>query len=62
MVVDELGSGRRGRRRLLDAGMSESDVLEIDQRVDALMDEAVEFAEDSPQPDVDEFLAEIAAA
>lgn len=50
------------RRRLLEVGVPETDIVAIDARVEALMDEAVEFAEDSPQPDVDEFLAEIAAA
>ncbi len=34
----------------------------IDRHVEAVMDEAVEFAEDSPQPDVAEFLAEVAAS
>jgi TPP-dependent pyruvate/acetoin dehydrogenase alpha subunit len=50
------------RQRLLDAGMAETDVEAIDRHVEAVMDEAVEFAEDSPQPDVEEFLAEVAAA
>jgi len=50
------------RQRLLDGGMSEDEVVAIDRHVEAVMDEAVEFAEDSPQPDVAEFLAEVAAS
>ena len=50
------------RQRLLDGGMSEDEVVAIDRHVEAVMDEAVEFAEDSPQPDVAEFLAEAAAS
>jgi TPP-dependent pyruvate/acetoin dehydrogenase alpha subunit len=34
----------------------------IDARVEALLDEAVEFALASPEPSVEAFLAEIAAA
>jgi pyruvate dehydrogenase E1 component alpha subunit len=48
------------RERLLAAGLDEAAVAAIDQRVEATMDEAVEFAVASPEPDVDEFLAEIA--
>jgi pyruvate dehydrogenase E1 component alpha subunit len=50
------------RRRLADGGMAEPDIGAIDARVEAIMDEAVEFAEASPQPDVEEFLAEVAVA
>ncbi len=50
------------RQRLLEGGMAEADIEAIDRHVEAVMDEAVEFAEDSPQPDVDEFLAEVAAS
>ena len=50
------------RQRLLDGGMAEGDIEAIDRHVEAVMDEAVEFAEDSPQPDVEEFLAEVAAS
>jgi TPP-dependent pyruvate/acetoin dehydrogenase alpha subunit len=50
------------RRRLADAGMATADIAAIDARVEAIMDEAVEFAEASPQPDVEEFLAEVAVA
>ena len=42
--------------------MTEADIEAIDRHVEAVMDEAVEFAEESPQPDVDEFLAEVARA
>ncbi len=34
-------------------------VAAIDERVERLIDEAVEFAEASPQPSVEEFLAEV---
>lgn len=50
------------RERLLEAGVADSEIDLIDRRVEAVMDEAVEFAESSAQPDVDEFLAEIATA
>ena len=50
------------RQRLLGAGMTETEIEAIDRHVEAVMDEAVEFAEDSPQPDVEEFLAEVAAS
>jgi TPP-dependent pyruvate/acetoin dehydrogenase alpha subunit len=48
------------RDRLIDQGASESDVALIDERVEALMDEAVDFAVASPEPSVAEFLAEVA--
>ena len=49
------------RARLARAGVSEAEVDAIDARVEALMDEAVEFATDSPNPSIDAFRAEIAA-
>jgi TPP-dependent pyruvate/acetoin dehydrogenase alpha subunit len=50
------------RRRLAEAGMPEAEIAAIDAHVEEVMDEAVTFAEESPQPDVAEFLAEVAAA
>ena len=50
------------RARLARAGVPEAEVDAIDARVEALMDEAVEFATDSPNPSIDAFQAEIAAA
>jgi TPP-dependent pyruvate/acetoin dehydrogenase alpha subunit len=48
------------RGRLIDRGASESEVALIDERIEALMDEAVDFAVASPEPSVAEFLAEVA--
>ncbi|MFI5254183.1 MAG: thiamine pyrophosphate-dependent dehydrogenase E1 component subunit alpha [Candidatus Limnocylindrales bacterium] len=50
------------RERLAAAGADESLVPAIDARVEALLDEAVEFALASPQPSVEAFLLEISAA
>ena len=49
------------RARLARAGVPEGEVDAIDARVEALMDEAVEFATESPNPSIDAFRAEIAA-
>jgi acetoin:2,6-dichlorophenolindophenol oxidoreductase subunit alpha len=49
------------RARLLDAGVDPARIEAIDARVAAALDEAVVFAEASPQPSVEEFLAEVAA-
>jgi acetoin:2,6-dichlorophenolindophenol oxidoreductase subunit alpha len=49
------------RARLARAGVPEAEVDAIDARVEALMDEAVEFATESPNPSIDAFRAEIAA-
>jgi pyruvate dehydrogenase E1 component alpha subunit len=49
------------RARLARAGVPEAEVDAIDARVEALMDEAVEFASESPNPSIDAFRAEIAA-
>ena len=48
------------RDRLARAGVDEATIAEIDERVERLMEEAVEFATASPNPSVDAFLAEIA--
>jgi pyruvate dehydrogenase E1 component alpha subunit len=50
------------RARLARAGVAEAEVDAIDERVEALMDEAVEFATESPNPSIDAFRAEVAAA
>jgi pyruvate dehydrogenase E1 component alpha subunit len=50
------------RQYLREGGMTEDGIAAIDQHVEAVMDEAVEFAEESPQPDVQTFLAEVAAS
>lgn len=38
------------RKRLLDQGVAESRLQQVDQEIDALIQEAVEFAENSPEP------------
>jgi len=38
------------RKRLLDSGTAESKLLAVDQEVEQLIDQAVEFAEKSPEP------------
>lgn len=50
------------RARLLEAGVAAAEIDEIDARIETLLDEAVDFATASPEPSVDEFLAEIGAA
>ena len=50
------------RQRLARAGVDEAAIAEIDARVETLMDEAVDFAAASPEPSVDQLLAEIAAS
>ncbi len=49
------------RARLGEGGADESRISAIDGRVEALIDAAVTFAEDSPEPSVEAFLAEVAA-
>jgi acetoin:2,6-dichlorophenolindophenol oxidoreductase subunit alpha len=41
------------RKRLLDSGVDESKLQAIDQEVEQLIDQAVEFAEKSPEPSAD---------
>jgi pyruvate dehydrogenase E1 component alpha subunit len=48
------------RGRLLEGGLSEDDVAAIDARVEALLEDAVDFAVNSPEPSVADFLAEVA--
>jgi pyruvate dehydrogenase E1 component alpha subunit len=49
------------RERLAAAGVDEAAITEVDERVERLMDEAVEFATESANPSVDEFMAEVAS-
>jgi pyruvate dehydrogenase E1 component alpha subunit len=49
------------RDHLARRGVAEDRVADIDRRVDALLETAVEFAAASPEPSVEAFLAEIAA-
>jgi pyruvate dehydrogenase E1 component alpha subunit len=49
------------RTHLAAAGVDEAAVAAIDERVEGLMDEAVDFATASPEPSLDEYLAEVAA-
>jgi TPP-dependent pyruvate/acetoin dehydrogenase alpha subunit len=47
------------RERLAEAGVDEARVGAVEARVERLIDEAVEFAQASPEPSVEAFLAEI---
>jgi pyruvate dehydrogenase E1 component alpha subunit len=49
------------RAHLAAAGVDEASIAAIDERVEGLMDEAVDFATASPEPSLDEYLAEVAA-
>jgi pyruvate dehydrogenase E1 component alpha subunit len=49
------------RDRLARAGVGEAEIAAIDERVEALLEEAVEFATNSDNPSLDDFRAEIAA-
>jgi TPP-dependent pyruvate/acetoin dehydrogenase alpha subunit len=48
------------RERLAGAGVDESAIAAIDAEVERRIDEAVAFAEASPEPSVEAFLAEVA--
>ena len=48
------------RGRMARAGVDDAAVAEIDARVERLLDDAVEFATNSPEPSVEAFLAEVA--
>ena len=51
---------KRGRQYLLDqAGLSEKEIAAIEAEVEKEMDEAIEFAKNSPEPSVEEFLEEV---
>jgi pyruvate dehydrogenase E1 component alpha subunit len=49
------------RRRLLDLQVAESDLAEIETRIEAELDEAVEYAFDCPYPDVVEVRRDVLA-
>jgi TPP-dependent pyruvate/acetoin dehydrogenase alpha subunit len=49
------------RERLARAGVDGPTIDAIDERVEQVMEEAVQFATESPSPSVDAFLAEVAA-
>jgi pyruvate dehydrogenase E1 component alpha subunit len=49
------------RERLATAGVDAANITEVDERVERVMDEAVEFATASPNPSLEEFLAEVAS-
>ena len=49
-----------GRQNLLkQTGCSEEDVSAIEHQVESVMDEAIEFAKESPEPSVEQFLEEV---
>jgi TPP-dependent pyruvate/acetoin dehydrogenase alpha subunit len=50
------------RDRLAAAGVDDAAIAAVDERVEQVLEEAVEFATASPNPSVEEFLAEVAAA
>lgn len=50
------------RSRLIDREVTETEVDEIDAQVDALIQEAVQFALESPEPSVEQFLNEITSS
>ena len=47
------------RARLAGAGIDDDEIAAIDERVEGVVDEAIEFATASPNPSVEEFLAEV---
>lgn len=52
-----------GRRYLVErGGLDEQSVLEIERQIDRRMEEAIEFARNSPQPSVDAFIEEVTAS
>jgi TPP-dependent pyruvate/acetoin dehydrogenase alpha subunit len=50
------------RAHLAEAGVEEASITEVDERVEQLLEEAVEFATSSPDPSVEDYLAEVASA
>jgi pyruvate dehydrogenase E1 component alpha subunit len=50
------------RERLARTGIDAGTIAEIDERVERLIEAAVAFATDSPNPSVEDFLAEVAAS
>jgi pyruvate dehydrogenase E1 component alpha subunit len=67
LPADELASWKARdplivlRERMTAAGVDDSAIDAIDARVEELMEAAVEFATASPNPSVEDFLAEVAA-
>jgi pyruvate dehydrogenase E1 component alpha subunit len=52
---------KRGRQCLLEqAGLSEDEINALEAEIEKRMDEAIEFAKNSPEPSVEEFLEEVA--
>jgi acetoin:2,6-dichlorophenolindophenol oxidoreductase subunit alpha len=49
------------RERLGRCGVGDAEIAAIDERVEQLLEEAVEFATASPNPSIDDFRAEVAA-
>ena len=49
------------RERLAAAGVDATAIGEVDERVERLIEEAVEFATASASPSVEEFLVEVAS-
>ena len=47
------------REQMLAAGVDETTITAIDERVEKLLEDAVTFATESPNPSVEEFLAEV---
>lgn len=47
------------RRRLLEAGVTENDIATIDAEIEAALEDAVRFAQESPNPSIEEFIEEI---
>ena len=68
LPADELASWKARdplvllRDRMRRSGVDDETVAAIDARVEVLMDEAVDFATNSPDPSVAEFLAEVGAS
>ena len=51
---------KMGRKYLAEQGKcTEQEILAIEQQIDSLMDETIEFAKNSPEPSVEEFLGEV---
>ena len=61
--VQEIRTGRdpidQARQRLLDDGLGEAEIKEIDKQIKAQIAEAVDFAQESPQPDPSELFADV---
>ncbi len=58
-VRTERDSIDQARQRLLDDGVDEAEIKEIDKEIKAQIAEAVDFAQESPQPDPSELFADV---